>query len=208
MPLIPDVVSGQPIQATWGNAIRNQTVQVCTSTTRPPALTDGMMWYETDTQRLYQRQGGQNVPLNAPASFSTQRASVWAVATATQAAMYWGSPIFDPLSMLGADPNHHIATIPAGAGGLWMFGANITWQASATGIRSMWFAINDSPTDRWGQVQHVPSAAEAVLQTTHVCRLVAGNNVRVKLYQTSGGSLNVLDKNNANNFWGVRLGGI
>lgn len=64
MPLIPDVVSGQPIQATWGNAIRNQTVQVCTSATRPVVLTDGMSWYETDTGRLMLHRNGITAQTN------------------------------------------------------------------------------------------------------------------------------------------------
>lgn len=52
MALIADVVAGNTINASWGNAVRDATVQVTTSGARPSAPAEGMVIYETDTDYL------------------------------------------------------------------------------------------------------------------------------------------------------------
>lgn len=51
MALISNVVAGGTIDPTWGNAVRDATVQVTTSGARPTAA-EGMVIYETDTDKL------------------------------------------------------------------------------------------------------------------------------------------------------------
>lgn len=52
MTLIANVTAGSTIQTSWGNAIRDATVQVTTSAARPSPAATGMVIYETDTQLL------------------------------------------------------------------------------------------------------------------------------------------------------------
>lgn len=52
MGLISNVSAGGTIAATWGNAIRDQGVQVTTSGARPGSPTEGMVIYETDTDQV------------------------------------------------------------------------------------------------------------------------------------------------------------
>lgn len=49
MALIANVTSGDTILPSWGNAIRDQGVQVCTSGARPGTPAEGMVIYQTDT---------------------------------------------------------------------------------------------------------------------------------------------------------------
>lgn len=57
MTLISDVVAGNTINATWGNAVRDATVQVTTSGARPGSPAEGMVIAETDTNYLMQYSG-------------------------------------------------------------------------------------------------------------------------------------------------------
>lgn len=52
MALLSNVVTGGTIAASWGNTIRDTTVQVTTSAARPSSPTEGMLIYETDTDRF------------------------------------------------------------------------------------------------------------------------------------------------------------
>lgn len=52
MTLLGSVASGDSIDPSWGNTIRNQTVQVTTSGARPGTPTEGMVIYETDTDTV------------------------------------------------------------------------------------------------------------------------------------------------------------
>lgn len=52
MALITTVVAGNPITPTWGNQVRDATVQVCTAATRPSSPAEGMIIYQTDTDTL------------------------------------------------------------------------------------------------------------------------------------------------------------
>lgn len=52
MALQANVAAGDTIDPSWGNTVRDRTVQVTTSGARPGAPTEGMVIYETDTDRL------------------------------------------------------------------------------------------------------------------------------------------------------------
>jgi hypothetical protein len=63
MALISNVVTGGTIAATWGNAVRDATVQVTTSAARPSSPAEGMVIYETDTNLLLMYSGSAWVPI-------------------------------------------------------------------------------------------------------------------------------------------------
>lgn len=58
MALISNVVTGGTIASTWGNAVRDATVQVTTSAARPSSPAEGMVIWETDTDAAAVYTGG------------------------------------------------------------------------------------------------------------------------------------------------------
>ena len=59
---IPDVVAGQPIEAAWGNKIRNQVVHVVATVAALPVVPDGGVAYVEADDKLYLRRVGAWVP--------------------------------------------------------------------------------------------------------------------------------------------------
>lgn len=83
MALIANVVTGGTIAASWGNAIRDATVQVCTSSTRPSTPADGMVIYETDTQLLYVYNGTLASWIQLGSAVAANTFGAWTTFTAT-----------------------------------------------------------------------------------------------------------------------------
>lgn len=68
MGLIADRAAHDPVTAAWGNAIRDQGVQVTTSSARPSSPAEGMVIYETDTDRLMMYTGSAWVEVGRAAA--------------------------------------------------------------------------------------------------------------------------------------------
>ena len=81
MALISNVVTGGTIAATWGNAVRDATVQVTTSAARPGSPAEGMMIYETDTDLLLAYNGSAWVQIGNAATTNVLGASTAWTAT-------------------------------------------------------------------------------------------------------------------------------
>lgn len=83
MALITNVSAGGTIDPAWGNAIRDQGVQVTTSGARPSPAAEGMVIYETDTDLLLAytgaawRQIGNAGTANTLGAWSTWTATLW-----------------------------------------------------------------------------------------------------------------------------------
>lgn len=75
MALISSVVAGATIDPAWGNAIRDQGVQVTTSGARPSSPAEGMVIYETDTDLLLAYSGAAWVQIGTTAVTNTFTAS-------------------------------------------------------------------------------------------------------------------------------------
>ena len=94
MALISNVVTGGTIAATWGNAVRDATVQVTTSAARPGSPAEGMVIYETDTDLLYTYNGstwiqiGSAVAANTFGTWTTFTPTLVQSNTPTQTATY------------------------------------------------------------------------------------------------------------------------
>ena len=90
MALISNVVTGGTIAATWGNAVRDATVQVTTSAARPGSPAEGMVIYETDTNLLLAYDGsawsqlGNAGVTNTFGAWSSWTATLWENANVTQ----------------------------------------------------------------------------------------------------------------------------
>lgn len=81
MALISNVVTGGTVAATWGNAVRDATVQVTTSAARPGSPAEGMMIYETDTDLLLAYNGSAWVQIGNAATTNVLGASTAWTAT-------------------------------------------------------------------------------------------------------------------------------
>lgn len=90
MALISDVVAGATINPTWGNAVRDATVQVTTSGARPSVPAEGMVIYETDTDLLLAytgaawRQIGSVAQANTFGAWSSWTPTLWQNSNLTQ----------------------------------------------------------------------------------------------------------------------------
>jgi hypothetical protein len=89
MALISNVVTGGTIAATWGNAVRDATVQVTTSAARPGSPAEGMVIYETDTDLMLVysgaawRQVGSSAQANTFGAWTSFTPTLWQNATVT-----------------------------------------------------------------------------------------------------------------------------
>jgi len=89
MALISNVVTGGTIAASWGNAVRDATVQVTTSSARPSSPAAGMVIYETDTNLLQAYNGsawvqiGNGGTTNVFGASTTWTATLWENANVT-----------------------------------------------------------------------------------------------------------------------------
>jgi len=94
MALISNVVTGGTIAATWGNAVRDATVQVTTSAARPSSPAEGMVIYETDTGLLLAYNGtawsqiANGDTTNVFGTWTTFTATIVQGATPTQTTQY------------------------------------------------------------------------------------------------------------------------
>lgn len=71
MALIADKTTADPVAASWANLIRNQSVQVTTSSLRPASPTEGMVIYETDTDAFSVYDGSGWRPFGRVGAFDT-----------------------------------------------------------------------------------------------------------------------------------------
>lgn len=90
MALISNVTAGATIDPTWGNAVRDATVQVTTSGARPSPAAEGMVIYETDTDLFLVYNGtawvqiGNGGTTNTLGAWSSWTATLWQNANVTQ----------------------------------------------------------------------------------------------------------------------------
>ena len=122
MALISDVVANTTIDPSWGNSIRNATVQVTTSGARPAAPAEGMVIYETDTDRLlaYDGSAWQRVGWGASGGrtgCTIRRNANQSVNSDSRTAISFDAEDADTDAFFA--PTSTTVTIPSGLGGLY-----------------------------------------------------------------------------------------
>ena len=84
-------------------------------------------------------------------------------------------------------------TIPAGKAGKYLITGMGAFTFNATGSRSIWIYLNGSAKTSW---QSMPTSAGGTgLIASFILDLAVGDYVELKVYQSSGGSLNLLGNN-------------
>ena len=138
MALISNVVTGGTISAaSWGNLIRDTTVQVTTSSARPSSPTEGMLIYETDTDRVMVYDGTSWVRFAQSATAGRTGCTVRK--TTNSGAMTSGSSYSTSFDTEDFDPDGFTTvpsgtiTIPSGLGGLYMVSYSAAVDKLASG---------------------------------------------------------------------------
>jgi len=137
MALISNVVTGGTIAASWGNAVRDATVQVTTSSARPSSPAEGMVIYETDTNRFMVWDGTAWVRFSWSKTSSRTGCSVRK--TTNSGAMTSGSSYSTSFDTEDYDSDGFITvssgtiTIPTGLGGLYMVSYSAAVDKLASG---------------------------------------------------------------------------
>lgn len=130
-----------------------------------------------------------------PAALNTMRAKTYltaattSIANTTETSISWTAEAWDVgnLHDLLTDPSRF--TVPTGGDGLYFVEAQVQFAASATGIRSTRIFVNGSLVAQ----NDIPAGTTAALsfQVIALLSLVAADYVEIKVYQSSGGALDV-----------------
>ena len=202
MALISNVTAGATIDPTWGNAIRDQGVQTTTSGARPGTPAEGMLIYETDTDRLLVYSGTAWVRVGQGTTSGrtgctirkTGNTSVGNVANAT---ITWTAEDVDTDGFIAVSSS--TVTIPANLGGLYSVACSVTFDtggvATTIGVSIL---ANVSGTN-YGYSGSVLAANNTPTQSGNVktsgmsiaLPLSAGDTLTFSTIQSSGGSLNL-----------------
>lgn len=130
-----------------------------------------------------------------PAALNTMRAKTYlsaattSISNTTETSISWTAEAFDVGNLHDLLTNPTRFTVPTGGDGLYFVGAQAQFAASATGIRSVRIFVNGSLV-----AQHDSTAgttASLSFQATALLSLVAADYVEIKVYQSSGGALDL-----------------
>ena len=199
MALISDVSAGATIDPTWGNAIRDQGVQVTTSGARPGTPAEGMVIYETDTDRLLVYSGSAwirfgNSATGGRTGCTIRRSANQSIATDTRTNFSFDAEDADTDGFFS--PTSTTVTIPAGLGGLYAIGfsassattlgttamAYISCAGSATQIVTTGAGANDNGFPVVSSRYYIGCSA--------ILPLAAADTIVAGYYQNNGTSIN------------------
>jgi hypothetical protein len=112
-----------------------------------------------------------------------------AITTATQTAVTFTSATDNPSGLwVGGTPTR--ITVPTA--GVWSLGIEVQWETNGTGLRWMILEINSTLGNVTPSVTQSPLASDQTHQAMSVDQRLAANDYAIlKVYQASGGNLNV-----------------
>jgi hypothetical protein len=130
-----------------------------------------------------------------PAALNTMRAKTYltaattSVANTTETSISWTAEAWDVGNLHDLATNPTRFTVPTGGDGLYFVEGQVQFAANATGIRSVRIYVNGAIVAR----NDYPAGTTDGLsfQVTAVLALIAADYVEVKVYQSSGGALNM-----------------
>lgn len=200
MALISDVVANATIDPTWGNSIRDQGVQTTTSGARPSVPAEGMVIYETDTDRLMVYSGTAWVRIaqgttSGRTGCRLRRAANQSISTNTKTNISWDTEDVDTDGFISVSST--TITIPAGLGGLYSITANVH-SADAFGTAAAMYiycagsAVQIVTTGSSANDNGFPIVSSRnYIGAATVLPLDAGDTCVVGFYQNTGVSMNV-----------------
>lgn len=196
MALLSDVAAGNPVTATWGNAIRNQSVQNTVSTSLPASPAEGMLVYCTDTNRLLMYDGAAWQIHSSSARIGTSvTATAWSVATgASSRTVTFGAETYDSDNFFA--PSSTDVIVPTGLGGLYAISLTLQWAADpgATSFQTIrvvsgtqnysWRTENTLFRPNYGGATFFTGVAVSTV-------LTAADTIQAIITQSSGAAINV-----------------
>lgn len=131
------------------------------------------------------------------------RAAAQSIADSTGTAINLTAETFDVGGMHDNVTNNTLLTVPTGAGGHWLFGAQTNFDVSGTGRREIRITLNGTSTILVEHRTFSPSGSVgSSLNVTGVHALAAGDTLQVVVVQSSGGALNAT----GSDLWAIWLG--
>ena len=118
------------------------------------------------------------------------------IANTTVTNITFQSEQFDTNSLHDNTTNNSRITIPAGYAGKYQINANVNFAGNATGDRELYIYVNNSAYYCYN-VQKGTSSLNS-LQNSLIVNLAAADYIEIKVWQDSGGALNVLSDYNCN----------
>lgn len=135
-----------------------------------------------------------------------QKSSNQSINDVTNTDITWQTDLIDPWGMHDTVSNTEQITIPIS--GRYLCVSILTWDASATGVRSNILTEVGSLNKTFATDRCIAAGAgtSTVQLTGAALELTAGVYVKVVGHQSSGGSLNVLTNNTITQFMVARIG--
>jgi len=139
MALTPDVTAGTIVQSTWGNQIRDRTVQVFATVAErntwaaPPA---GAHCVTLDTLTRWIYTGTAWRSLSAPPRARVTRTGTLSIPSGAALVIPWGIERTNIGGVFAAGANTRL-TVPPGEGGWWSVGASLEFATGGGGARGL-----------------------------------------------------------------------
>lgn len=203
MALISNVVANATIDPSWGNSIRDQGVQTTTSGARPGTPAEGMVIYETDTDRLMIYSGtawvriGQGTT-SGRTGCTVRKTGNTSVGNVSNATITWTTEDVDTDGFIAVSSS--TITIPANLGGLYSVACSVNFDtggvATTIGV-SILASISGTNYGYSGSVlaaNNTPAGTGTNIKTSGVAialPLSAGDTLTFSAIQSSGGSQNL-----------------
>jgi hypothetical protein len=148
-------------------------------------LDEGMVCYLEDSNRITYYDGANWIVAVGRMGWRLRRAAVQSVSTATQTTVTWDTEDQDTDAFITASST--TVTIPSGCGGVYGLSATSVWASASTGTLSGVEILLSGAVIASGQGQ----AFTGFFTTNVVYPLSATDTLTVRVYQNSGGSLNI-----------------
>lgn len=189
---------------TWVNGSLTYAPTVISTSANPPSpLAEGLLWYQTDTDRLLSYTGTAwvRVGYNAAAGRTGGR---WSIASGTPQSFATGTAAFMSWTVEAADSDAFLAipsttfTVPAGMDGQYVVSCNVIWSGDPTGNVAAPNSNNASTLIVWniGAVEYTTNCEVSKgsvynnrTGVTGFATLAAGDSFQIRARQVSGGTL-------------------
>lgn len=113
------------------------------------------------------------------------------VATSTETDLTSNEERSDIGGMHSSVSNTERITVPSGEGGLYTIAAVVNFAANATGFRQLLFRVNNTTNYDAFALPNNGAGAATIFGTSRSLVLAAGDFVTCRVFQNSGGALNV-----------------
>jgi len=114
------------------------------------------------------------------------------ISATTETAVTWNTEVYDTDSYHDNSTNNSRITIPSGKSGYYEISIKIQWQENANGGHRTVYLIKNGSTYAHGGTSNTPNGTVGIgVDLVMTINLTAGDYIETKVYQNSGGNLNI-----------------